>query len=228
MPAETFSDRADWLVWQLADSAFPTGGFAHSLGLEAAWQHGFVPDGGALRAFVVQMLRQQVTTALPFVNTVHGTPERAGELDHWCEALLTNHVARRASQQQGQTLLATVVRAFAPATAQRYRQDVLREEAPGHLPVVFGLVMQELGLGLARTVQLFLFLQMRAALSAAVRLGVVGPIEAQQIQASLGTELSALAERGTTATLEDLAQTAPLLELLQGTQDRLYSRLFQS
>ena len=29
-------------------------------------------------------------------------------------------------------------------------------------------------------------------------------------------------------TLEDIAQTAPLLDLWQGTQDRLYSRLFQS
>ena len=30
------------LVWQLVDSAFPTGAFAHSLGLEAAWHHGEV------------------------------------------------------------------------------------------------------------------------------------------------------------------------------------------
>ena len=29
-------------------------------------------------------------------------------------------------------------------------------------------------------------------------------------------------------TLDDIAQTAPLLELWQGAQDRLYSRLFQS
>ena len=28
--------------------------------------------------------------------------------------------------------------------------------------------------------------------------------------------------------LEDLAQTAPLMEIWQGAQDRLYSRLFQS
>jgi urease accessory protein UreF len=29
-------------------------------------------------------------------------------------------------------------------------------------------------------------------------------------------------------TLDDLAQTSPLLDLWQGAQDRLYSRLFQS
>jgi urease accessory protein UreF len=28
--------------------------------------------------------------------------------------------------------------------------------------------------------------------------------------------------------VEDVAQTAPILELFQATQDRLYSRLFQS
>jgi hypothetical protein len=31
---------SDWLVWQLLDSGLPTGGFAHSCGLEAAMQLG--------------------------------------------------------------------------------------------------------------------------------------------------------------------------------------------
>lgn len=30
----------EWLVWQLLDSGLPTGGFAHSCGLEAAMQLG--------------------------------------------------------------------------------------------------------------------------------------------------------------------------------------------
>jgi hypothetical protein len=33
----------DWLIWQLMDSAFPTGGFAHSNGFEAAFQAGNSP-----------------------------------------------------------------------------------------------------------------------------------------------------------------------------------------
>ena len=35
-----------WLVWQIADSGFPTGGFAHSGGLEAAWPIDVVPTIG--------------------------------------------------------------------------------------------------------------------------------------------------------------------------------------
>ena len=37
-----------------------------------------------------------------------------------------------------------------------------------------------------------------------------------------------IVQKGLGLTLADLAQTAPLLDLWQGAQDRLYSRLFQS
>ena len=43
---QRLSGDNQWLLWQLADSAFPTGGFAHSGGLEAAWQNGEVSNRG--------------------------------------------------------------------------------------------------------------------------------------------------------------------------------------
>jgi hypothetical protein len=42
--------------WQIVDSAFPTGAFAHSFGLEAAWQQGEMPDIAVLREFVQEAI----------------------------------------------------------------------------------------------------------------------------------------------------------------------------
>ena len=46
--------------------------------------------------------------------------------------------------------------------------------------------------------------------------------------AELGPALDAVAERCGELGVEDLAQPAPLLDLLHATHDRLHSRLFQS
>ena len=74
----------------------------------------------------------------------------------------------------------------------------------------------------------FLHLGLRGALSAAIRLGCAGPTEAQALHSHLHPALAAAVARARTATLDDVAQPAPLLELIGATHDRLYSRLFQS
>ena len=102
----------DWLLWQLADSAFPTGGFAHSAGLEAAWQHGEVRNRAELLSWLDASLAQLAHAALPFVNAAHAEPLRVSEFDRLCDAFTSNHVANRASRLQGKALLAAVQRIF--------------------------------------------------------------------------------------------------------------------
>ena len=63
---------SDWLTWQVVDSAFPTGAFAHSGGLEAAWQQGEVKDLDALRAFLDASVQQAGYASLPLVKQVLG------------------------------------------------------------------------------------------------------------------------------------------------------------
>src|SRR5882757_4389669 len=103
---------SDFILWQLADSAFPTGGFAHSLGLEAAWQHGEVRNRTELVSFIEAGLQQLGHAALPLVTAAFDEPEKLGEFDQLCDVFTTNHVANRASRAQGRAFLSAVGRIF--------------------------------------------------------------------------------------------------------------------
>jgi urease accessory protein UreF len=53
-------------------------------------------------------------------------------------------------------------------------------------------------------------------------------MQAQTLQYELHPYGEALADRALGWSVEDVAQTAPVIELVQGLHDRLYSRLFLS
>src|ERR1700759_4456010 len=57
-PRKPASLVEDFTIWQLTDSSFPTGGFAHSSGLEAALQHGQIRGRTDLQSFVETSLDQ--------------------------------------------------------------------------------------------------------------------------------------------------------------------------
>lgn len=209
-----------WLVLQLADSAFPTGGFAHSAGLEACVQTGEVANRADVERFAEELIDQLARGSLPLVAAAHAEPAKLGELDELATAVMWSHVAKRASMAQGRALLDVAARAFAkPALIQA-------RGAASHLAPVYGFVTATLEVSLTDALATFLHLGIRSALGAGVRLGVLGPTEAQALHLRLHPALDAALARS--HALDELAQPSPLLELIQTTQDRLYSRLFQS
>jgi urease accessory protein len=215
---------SDWLMWQLADSAFPTGGFAHSAGLEAAWHHGLVVDGPSVADFIRAGLRQCTHGALVFLRATWRDSQRFVETDQQCDLFLNNHVANRASRAQGRAFLTAATRIFPDTSAALLLKHVRDEKAAAHLAPVFGAVACSLGLDESQTTNLFLFMFVRSCLSSAVRLGIIGPLEAQKIQSQLPLQEESVAN----TSAEIPVQTTPLLDLVQATQDRLYSKLFQS
>ena len=217
---------SDWLTWQIVDSAFPTGVFAHSWGLEAAWQQGEVNDLDALRIFLEASIQQAGHASLPLVNDAHRSPDQLEALDALADAFLLNAVANRASRIQGRTLLGTAGRIWPSATlaALQTRADA----TCAHVAPVAGTTFRAIGLPLPTVQRVVLYGAARGVLSAAVRLGIAGSFEAQRMQYECSPWLERIADRCGSLSIDGLAQTAPVLDLLQAGHDRLYSRLFQS
>ena len=211
----------DWLIWQLADSAFPIGSFAHSTGLEAAWQCGQIRSSSELHGFIEATLTQSAHAALPFVLSAYDSPERLAELDRRSDAFISNHVANRASRLQGQALAATFQRIF-DGKAEAFTKLLF------HYAPVFGVVMRLLDIERETACRLFFFTAARGLISAAVRLGIVGPMEGQGIQSRFASLVERLISEGQDLSVDDVAQTSPIFDICHGMHDRLYSRLFQT
>ena len=201
---------------QLADSAFPAGGFAHSLGFEALRALGLLADEAAVRARLAELAWQTAYGALPFLGAAWADAPAA---DRACDRFLVGHIANRASRAQGRALLLVAEEMFGRA-------------APAlpfvHHCVALGAVLAARAVALADARQLALSGALRSAASAAVRLGALGPLRAQRVL--LETAPIAEAALAETAKLQpaDARTIAPLVELASAAHDRLYARLFQS
>ncbi len=219
---------APWLVLQLADSAFPAGGFAHSAGLEAAAQHGEAAGDEGLRAFVADALWQSGHGALPFARAAHRDPARFEALDAAADAFLVNHVANRASRAQGRATLSACARSFDDAAVRDLDARARAARSPRHHAPVWGALLAALGVPLDEASRLLLFVTLRGVVSAAVRLNLVGTFRAQALQRECAPLLDEVLARCASIAPEDVAQTAPRLDLFAATHDALYARLFQS
>ncbi|WP_163781198.1 urease accessory protein UreF [Myxococcus vastator] len=216
-----------WRVLQLSDSGFPTGGFAHSGGLEAAVQLGEVRGPAELRRFVRDLLWQTGQGALPLLSAAHREPSSLPALDARAEAFLSSHMANRASRTQGRAFLDTCARIF-PRPVTPVREAARAAGLRFHHAPAFGAVLHALDVSREDAQQLFLSLTLRGALSAAVRLGIAGTHESHQLQHQATPLLDEVLAQCAGLGVEALAQPSPLLDLFGATHDRLYSRLFQS
>ncbi|KAJ3324215.1 hypothetical protein HDV06_000254 [Boothiomyces sp. JEL0866] len=232
----------DYTLLLLSDSALPVGGFVCSSGLEAAIQTGNYRD---LKFFIKQSLLSVNSSTVPFIKSTFEclkildlkkqepsedelpkVIDRILELDHKYDTMIgLNHISKRASLQQGIAYLSLSTKSFSFTNV--FKRALLKQEG-GHLPICFTIVCSYFDLPLERIIYLYLFLQMRSIISSAIRLSLIGPYEGQQILFEEGTLIDHVMDIGSADSEDEGYSTWPLLDIVQGCHDRLYTRIFNS
>ena len=226
-------------VFQVLDSSFPVGGFAHSNGLEAAVAFRVVTDRPSLLRFLRLQLTHTAASQLPTIRHAHRIcspisspppppPVTLQALDGWYDSTCTSSIQRAASSTLGQSFLSTFLSTQPPqpspsTTVTSHLSPPLPHH---HFPVVWSLCLTALHVPLPLLLSLHLYLTLRSLLSAAVRLDLVGPREAQSLLSQLSAEECAeLAEKWKEA---ELHSTYGLheVDLLCQSHGRLFTRLF--
>ncbi|KAJ5972807.1 uncharacterized protein N7479_002725 [Penicillium vulpinum] len=241
----------------LSDSALPLGSFAYSSGLESYLAHNKSSRKSPIASFhrfLKLSIASIASTSLPYVIAGYREPSTLDTLDNDLDASTPCIVAQRASIAQGRALIGVWERAFRvsfAAPGSRATGDVeaaivaiddlsnalkscLEEDEDlgpkGHFAPLWGVVCRAMGLDLQQTAYVFIMNHAKAVLSAAVRAGVMGPYQAQNVLASQelqDTMMKRIAREWNTP-VEEAGQVVPALDLWVGRHELLYSRIFNS
>jgi urease accessory protein len=216
---------------QLSDSAFPTGAFSHSLGLETLVAGGTVRDGATLQAAIVDHLGAMATSDLPALRGAAQAPsvERVVALDRTLGATKLAREARAASAATGRSLLdsATALE-LADSRPAEYRALVRAREAPGHHAVAHGVVCAAFALGVADAAAAFAYAACASLVAAGQKLVPLGQREAQRTLLALHAPIAAAVELSAGIDPADPYAFAPVQEVASMVHERQRTRLYIS
>jgi urease accessory protein len=213
---------------QYADSFFPSGSIAFSWGLETLRADGELAAADQISHFLEgQLVHRWASFDAPVLVAAMragGNFDRLKALDHLVEAMTLAPELREGSRRVGASLLKVHAGLGTPG-ADEYRLSIVRHKARGHLPVVQGMLWQATGLSEEACRAVSAHALCTGIVGAALRLGMIGHLDAQKILLHTRPVLVELLHLPV-ADAEDLCAYAPHAEIAVMRHEVQDSRLF--
>ncbi len=219
---------------QLADSFFPSGSYTLSHGLESLIQQEKIQTHQDIFSFLQILLHHKVATC-DLVALIHAYAASAAndirqikqvETQLYAQTLIAT--TRKTQSQSGRALLMVGESTWNhPQLAILERERALNQFHCLH-PVVFGVVANIADLPMTDTVLAFLHGFTTGVLGAAIRLGSLGHLQAQQILLQLAPDIETAYQTASVMNLDEMWSCTPTIDLAQMRHSKLNSRLFAS
>lgn len=235
----TPTNRAQLVIWHLTDSALPTGGFAHSAGMETYLQRDVIHDAESfahwLRGYLYQATFNDalaVRFAVELQNAkleVAERVEKLRELDALVHATQTPKELRAAMQSMGRRMskVAKIVDDEDPLVGE-YDRGLRAREYKGNPGIAFGLVVAAAGVDERVAVEGYLMQLATSMVQNAIRAIPLGQDAGQRLLVGVYDLVSQFADVTLGHSFYDLGVAAPDMEIAQMEHEFLRSRMFMS
>ncbi|OIR40540.1 urease accessory protein UreF [Corynebacterium sp. NML140438] len=235
----TPTNRSQLVVWHLTDSALPTGGFAHSAGMETYLQRDIIHDADTfatwLRGYLYQATFNDALAARFAIELQQSglseveRVEKLAELDALVHATQTPKELRAAMQSMGRRMskVAKIVDA-SDALVTEYDRGLAAREYKGNPGIAFGLVLGAAGVEEYTAVEAYLMQLATSMVQNAIRAIPLGQDAGQRLLVGVYDWVSRYAAVTMEHTIHDLGVAAPDMEIAQMQHEFLHSRMFMS
>lgn len=211
---------------QHGDTFFPSGGMAFSWGLETLHADRMLPSAIEIESFLVGQLAHRWATcdrvALIRTHEAADDLDRVAACDSELESLALARELREGSRRAGATLLRIHSQLGTPQ-ADAYRERVRSGQAFGHVAAVQGLLWRGVGMSSEEAQITSAHTLCLGVLGGAIRLGIIGHIDAQKILQTAHLTIEGLL-KGVVG--DELSSFVPASEIAMMRHEVGQSRLF--
>lgn len=217
-------------IMQLADSALPVGGFAFSGGLEWMVKTRCLDSLQSFDSYIRGLIRQAGSFELPFIHSFCGDECWAALADY--RDMLYLPSMNKASITQGRAWMRLFPSLFKePAVVEAFyslRSEMRERGEKPHFLFALSRSLCFQGYESKEIAMLFLFMLVRDQMSAALRLGIIGPGQSQELLSGTLEEIERTVEQAAGRDYTEAWRNSAILDIAQAGHKDLYSKLFQN